>query len=80
MAILNPSEISLASFATIQAASNTVERTYWHVSLMWDMLISGTVQVQQIFALQESQNAEEQGKISYPREESSEKGMSFELR
>ncbi|KAK1230565.1 hypothetical protein PQX77_006342 [Marasmius sp. AFHP31] len=81
-ALLDPSRISLATLATVQASSNALHRAYLHTMYALRSLSEHTAQVQQLFDIQSVPKVvKDEGYLSYPPEEGSEsRGVSFELR
>ncbi|KAL0057394.1 hypothetical protein AAF712_015968, partial [Marasmius tenuissimus] len=81
-ALLNPSSISLATLATVQASSNALQRAYLNTMYALQSLSQHTAKVQQLFEIQSVPKVvKDEGYLSYPPEEGSESlGMPFELR
>ncbi|KAL0575376.1 hypothetical protein V5O48_006589 [Marasmius crinis-equi] len=80
-AILDPSEVSLAALATVQASSRSAQSAYWQGIYMLRRLAADSASVRQIFDIQSMKKVvKDEGQLSYPPEHGSEKGMSFELR
>ncbi|KAL0059984.1 hypothetical protein AAF712_013220 [Marasmius tenuissimus] len=80
-AILDPSKMSLATLATVQASSNSLQGTYFRVMFYVARLAENTAQVQQIFDIQlVTKVVKDEGHLSYPTEvNTTNGGMSFEL-
>ncbi|KAL0575375.1 hypothetical protein V5O48_006588 [Marasmius crinis-equi] len=77
MAILNPSEVSLAALATVQASSRSLEAAYFHAMYILGRLAADSASIRQIYDIQSIKKVvKDEGRLSYPPEHGSEKGMS----
>ena len=82
IALLDPSNMSLATLATVQASSNSLQGTYFRVMFYMARLAESTAEVQQLFDIQHvAKVVKDEGQTSYPPEkDTTDQGMSFELR
>ncbi|KAK7040285.1 hypothetical protein VNI00_009752 [Paramarasmius palmivorus] len=80
LALINPSQISLASIATVQRVSSMLQSCVGAIMWSLERLEHSTTDCQRIYDLCEMKNVIIDGHLSYPHEKKSEKGMSFELR
>ncbi|KAK7040292.1 hypothetical protein VNI00_009760 [Paramarasmius palmivorus] len=80
IAALNPTNLSLASIATVQQSSSLLQITFVSMQFALDMLERDASQVQQIYDLQAMAKSIKDGRLAYPNGKESDKGIAFELR
>ncbi|KAI3616966.1 abc transporter atp-binding protein [Moniliophthora roreri] len=80
IAVLNPSQISLASIATVQQSSTLLQYAFFGLQYTINALERDANQVQQVYDVQAMTKTIKDGHLSYPNEKENEKGMVFELR
>ncbi|KAK0187492.1 P-loop containing nucleoside triphosphate hydrolase protein [Armillaria mellea] len=80
LAVLRPSQLSLAAIATVQASSRMLQGTFGAIKYDIQKLERYSSQIQQIYDVQSMAEVIKDGHLPYPNEKESEKGMSFELR
>lgn len=79
LAILRPSQLSVAAVATVQASSRMLQGTFGAIKYDIQKLERYSSQIQQIYDVQSMAEVIKDGHLPYPNEKESEKGMSFEL-
>ncbi|KAK1219146.1 hypothetical protein PQX77_018142 [Marasmius sp. AFHP31] len=77
----NPSEISLATIATLQTSMRRIHGTCYSVFRRYSDLQRAAMELRGVYDLEVVNNiVKDEGQLSFPGEESSEKGVTVELR